>query len=92
MNNSLPTYGIIVVVVDATIKGIGKYLQQSGPCSVRKHGYGFTSNVYAAWLFPSVAQALAKAKIVCRHMGWSLDAATIKLAQFDDDTGWGINQ
>jgi len=87
MSNSLPTYGIVVVVVDATSKGIGKYLQQSGSCSVRKHGYSFTSNVYAAWLFPSVAQALAKAKIVCRHMDWSINAMTIKLLEFDDDTG-----
>jgi hypothetical protein len=83
-----PYFGLAVVVVDAENKGVGQYLQQGSSYSVRKYGYGFTTNPHAAWLFPSIAQALAKAKIVCRHMEWNLDAVTIELLQFNDDTDW----
>jgi hypothetical protein len=89
INQPAPSFVLAVVVVDAKNKGVGKYLKQGSSYSVRKYGYGFTANPHAAWHFPSIPQALAKAKIVCRHMEWNLDAVTIELVQFDDDSGWG---
>lgn len=49
----------------------GKYLE--GPRdakTVKRHGYGFTTDPEKAWPFPSEKQAKAKALIVDRHMGW----------------------
>ena len=50
----------------------GQYLQgPRNPQQVARYGYGFTPDPVAAWPFVSAAQALAKARIVNRHMGWT---------------------
>lgn len=38
---------------------------------VKKLGYGFTAVLTESWKFTSEAQALNKARIVNKHMGWA---------------------
>jgi hypothetical protein len=48
----------------------GRYLQgPRDPKQVKCDGYGFTFNVAEAWPFKTERAALAKARIVERHMG-----------------------
>lgn len=49
----------------------GQYLRgPHGPAHVKKHGYGFTADPKQAWPFKSKAEAMVKAVVVARHMGW----------------------
>lgn len=51
--------------------GYGMYLEgPRSPEDVRRRGYRFTPFPHAAWPFPSLKQAEAKALIVDKHMGW----------------------
>lgn len=61
-----------VVVVGYPRNSIaGQYLEgPRDPEKVKRLGYGFTPDLAKAWPFLTERQAMAKALIVDRHMGW----------------------
>jgi len=66
------TWIVYRIEVAPDINGVRRpYLEgPRSPEQVKKKGYGFTADVDAAWPFPNQVQALAKARVVNRHMGF----------------------
>lgn len=72
----MPTY---ILICTAASTCPGKYLQgPKPPAHVKKLGYKFDLDRSGAWPFPSEKQAVNKARIICRHMSWPVNAVAIE--------------